>query len=136
LSAGWQNFVFRWNDINAYVWLYAQKWTVGPLRVILFLLWFTALFMLVNKYIEPINRYSRNLFLLLGQNGLFVYIAHAFIVFIFKLFISAGHPLLVNFLVTAAALFTLVAVTKIYTRIPPHRRPELSFRRRLEPRKT
>lgn len=135
LSANWQQFVLQWNSINAYVWLYAQKWTVGPLRVILFLLWFAVLFMLVDRYINAINRYSRNILMLLGQNALFVYVAEAFIVFIFKLFINPGHPLFINFLVTAAALATLILVTKIYIKIPPRWRPEISFRRRPETKK-
>jgi hypothetical protein len=47
LPIWFQSFTFHWNSVNAWVWLYAQKWTMGPVRVIVFLLWFTSLFILV-----------------------------------------------------------------------------------------
>jgi hypothetical protein len=116
LSAGLQTFTFHWNSVNAWVWLYAQKWTMGPVRILLFMIWFWALFFLIQKYQRPINRFSRGYVELLGRNSLFVYIAHAFIVFIFKLFIPYGTQLVANFLITTAALITLVGVTVIYKR--------------------
>lgn len=109
-----QQFTLDWNTANAFVWRFAEKWTVGPLRVVLFLFWFAALFMLVEKYGPAINKYTKNTLVLLGQNSLFVYIAHAFIVFIFKYFIQPGHPLFYNFVVTAAALACLIGVTQLY----------------------
>jgi hypothetical protein len=114
-----QTLTYKWNSVNEFVWLYAQKWTVGPVRIILFLLWFAALFMLVRRYEAAINRYTRGVIELLGRNSLFVYIAHAFIVFGFKFFIRPGHPLWINFIVTAGALGTLIAVTVLYVRIKP-----------------
>jgi fucose 4-O-acetylase-like acetyltransferase len=105
------------------VWHFSEKWTVGPLRLFLFLVWFTALFMVVEKYSKTINRFSRNIFMMLGQNSLFVYVAHAFIVFIFKLFIYPGHPLLYNFEVTAGALLSLVIITRLYVAIKPAKKP-------------
>jgi len=116
LSEGVQSFVLHWNSINELVWRYAQKWTMGPLRIVLFMIWFAAMFMVIEKYKSQINRLTKNVLLLLGQNSLFVYIAHAFVVFIFKLFISPGHPLLINFLVTAGALASLVLITLVYDR--------------------
>ncbi|MDB5161240.1 MAG: hypothetical protein JWO96_620 [Candidatus Saccharibacteria bacterium] len=119
LSAGWQGFTLHWNSANAFVWLYSEKWTMGPVRVILFLIWFAVLFMVVDKYISAINKYTRSTVQLLGQNSLFVYIAHAFIVFIFKLFILPGKPLIINLLVTGAALACLIAVTSLYAKLMP-----------------
>jgi len=114
LSPTWQNFTLHWNSANQFVWRFSEKWTMGPLRVILFLFWFAALLMVVEKYGTRINRYTKGIFMLLGQNSLFVYIAHAFLVFSFKYFIPPGHPLTINFLVTAASLACLIIVTKGY----------------------
>jgi hypothetical protein len=114
-----QTLTYRWNDINEFVWLYAQKWTVGPLRIVLFMFWFAALFMLVRRYENAINKGTKGTLELLGRNSLFVYIAHAFIVFGFKFFVLPGHPLWINFIVTAAALAILIGVTLLYVRIKP-----------------
>lgn len=123
LSAGWQQFTLHWNAANAYVWQFAEKWTVGPLRLVLFLIWFSVLFMVVERYGQAINRYTKNVFMLLGQNSLFVYIAHAFIIFGFKYFILPGHPLWINFIVTAAALACLIGLTKAYTALRLAKKP-------------
>jgi len=123
LSAGWQHFTLDWNTANAYVWQWAQKWTVGPLRLALFAFWFAALFMIVEKYSRQINRLTKNVLLLFGQNSLFVYIAHAFVVFGFKFFITPGHPIFDNFAITAAALASLFALTWVYTKLRPARQP-------------
>lgn len=116
LSAGWQAFIFHWNSVNTWVWTYSQKWTMGPLRVVLFMLWFSALFMIVKRYENRINQLSRGLIELLGQNSLFVYIAHSMIVFNFKLFIPLHTNLAANFIITTAALATLLVVTMAYKR--------------------
>jgi OpgC protein len=123
LSPDWQQFTLHWNSANAYIWRFSEKWTVGPLRIVLFGLWFASLFMIVERYGPAINRYTKNVLLMFGQNSLFVYIAHAFIVFGFKYFINPGHPLFINFLITAAALASLIAVTWIYTRLRPAAQP-------------
>ncbi len=109
-----RHLTFTWNNYNADVWVYAQKWTMGPLRIVLFFLWFSALFMLVNKYQRRINQRTRGVLELLGRNSLFVYIAHSFIVFVFKIFIPVKTTLWQNFLITLAALVLLIAVTIIY----------------------
>jgi hypothetical protein len=130
LSVGLQQFTLHWNSVNAYVWRFAEKWTVGPLRLVLFLIWFSVLFMVVQRHEKSINRYTKGMIQTVGQNSLFVYIAHAFIVFIFKLFIAPGKPLFINFIVTAAALASLLIVTKAYTRLPNHKHKRINSRDR------
>jgi hypothetical protein len=117
LSPFWQNLIFHLNSVNNWIWLYAQKWTMGPVRIVLFLLWFAALFMIVEKYQDKINKWTRGYIDLFGRNSLFVYIAHAFIVFGFKLFIPPGTNLWQNFLITLAALSLLLYVTKAYSKM-------------------
>lgn len=113
------NLTLHWNSANAWVWLYAQKWTMGPLRIVLFMFWFAVMFMFVQKHWRGINRISRGKIELLGRNSLFVYITHAFIVFVFKLFIPDQTNLLDNFLITAAALALLIIITVKYKQLEP-----------------
>jgi hypothetical protein len=113
-----QSFTNNWNSLHNYVWVYTQKWTLGPLRIALFLLWFWALFLLVNRFQRQISRFTRGTIELLGQNSLFVYIAHAFIVFGFRMFIVPGRASLIrNFIVTLFSLGLLIAATALYRRV-------------------
>lgn len=109
-----RHLTYTWNNYNYDVWVYAQKWTMGPLRIVLFFLWFSALFMLVEKFQSQINDRSRGILELLGRNSLFVYIAHSFIVFVFKMFIPTHTDVAQNFLITAMALVLLIVVTVFY----------------------
>lgn len=109
-----QHITLSWNTANADVWLYAQKWTMGPIRIVLFMIWFTALYLWVERHYDTINKYSKGFIELLGQNSLFVYITHAFIVFAFKFFIPPNTTLWQNFLITGFALMLLIAITWAY----------------------
>ena len=109
-----RHFTFTWNNYNADVWVYAQKWTLGPLRLVLFFLWFSVLFYFVEKHHQAISKRTRGVVELLGRNSLFVYISHAFIVFAFQLFIPAQTNIFQNFLITLAALVSLIIVTILY----------------------
>lgn len=114
LSAGVRAVILSIDSINDHVWLYAQKWTLGPLRIILFGLWFCALFLWIHKNQSAINHRSRGLLELLGRNSLYVYILHSVIVFLFWLFIPAHTNLLQNFVITLLALVLLVLGTFSY----------------------
>lgn len=109
-----QTLTLKWNSVNEYVWLYAQKWTIGPLRIILFLAWFAVLFMIVNRYEDQIHKYTKGTVELLGRNSLFVYLTHAFIVFGFKFAIPTHTNIFQNFAITAAALTLLISLTLAY----------------------
>lgn len=104
-----------WNEV---IWRYAEKWTLGPLRVTLFLLWFSALFMLINKNAGSISRLSGGSLDLLGRNSLFVYLLHSFIVFIFHLYIIPDATnRWQNFVITGTALVLLIGGTIGYKRL-------------------
>ena len=110
-----KNFTFHWNSFNDWIWLYAQKWTMGPLRVFLFFCWFSVLYVLVRRHEIGINRKTRGVLELLGRNSLFVYIAHAFIVFIVKFFIPLGYTnFFQNFFYTTIGIILLVLTTVVY----------------------
>jgi len=115
LSPSLQHVAYDWGNWNHDVWLHADKWTMGPIRVVLFFLWFTLLYWIVRRYEAPIARYSRGLLELLGKNSLFVYTVHAFIVFVFKMYlIPAKTGFIQNFLITGAGLTLLVLVVYGY----------------------
>ncbi|HVX58255.1 MAG TPA: OpgC domain-containing protein [Candidatus Saccharimonadales bacterium] len=104
----------KWNNFNEWIWRYTQKWDLGFLRIILFLLWFTTLFMIVDKYHRNINKRTGYLIELLGRNSLLVYIMHACIVFAFKYFIPPQTTFWQNFLYTGGALACLFLTTIVY----------------------
>lgn len=116
----WQHVAYVWGNWNYDVWKYADKWTMGPLRVVLFFIWFPTLYWLVRRYEDSIARFSMGILELLGRNSLFVYTVHAFIVLGFKLYlIPAKTNFGENFLITSFGLILLVAITKLYVRIQP-----------------
>jgi hypothetical protein len=110
LPAWLNHLTWSWNNFDQLIWKYCDKWTLGPGRIGFFLLWFAALYLLVEKHQAAISKYSRDWLLVLGQNSLFVYIAHAFIVFIFKLFIPPHTFIWQNFIIVALSLLTLAGV--------------------------
>jgi hypothetical protein len=115
-----QHATWTWNRLNYDVWVYADKWTMAPLRIVLFCLWFPALYWIVHKYENQINNFTKGILELLGRNSLFVYTVHAFIVFAFKLYlIPIRTNFLQNFLITSAGLALLVIITKYYKKIQP-----------------
>lgn len=139
LPAWGQTFTGDWNSANAFLWNYAQKWSMGPLRIVLFIFWFSLLFLLVHRYQHRLNRITAGVFELLGRNSLFVYIAHSLIVFAFRLYIPPNTPLWENFLITGAALALLIGITMAYRRYWPQaktwleelmgdRKPRLAWR--------
>jgi fucose 4-O-acetylase-like acetyltransferase len=96
------------------------------------LFWFSALFIIVQKYAKQINQRTFNLIELLGRNSLLVYIVHAFVVFAFKLYIPQDSTFAINFLITAAALFCLFAGTILYKMAEPLINKSINnFKRRL-----
>lgn len=115
-----QHVAFTWGWINHDIWIYADKWTMNWLRVILFGFWFPVFYWIVRKYERQIARYSRGLLELLGRNSLFVYIAESFIVFTFKMYlIPSTTNFLQNFLITGVSLALLILITILYKRIEP-----------------
>jgi hypothetical protein len=129
---GWlQHTTWTWDRLNYDMWVYADKWTMGPMRVFLFIFWFSVLYWLVHKYENKINQHTRGILELLGQNSLFVYTIHAFIVFVFKLYlIPAQTNFIQNFVITAFGLALLVAITKFYKHLETLL-PSIKLRHRL-----
>lgn len=134
LLPGWlQHVAYDWGNWNYDVWLYADKWTMGPLRILLFFIWFPVLYGLFRRYENRLQHFSRGLLEMLGRNSLFVYSAHAFIVFTLKMyFIPATTSFLQNFLITGAGLVALILITMSYTRLIRPRVSQLEIAPRLK----
>ncbi len=115
-----QHIAYDWGNWNHNIWNYADKWTMGPLRVILFFIWFPVLYWFVRKYEIRINELTRGVLDLLGRNSLFAYTVHAFIVFVLKMyFIPPKTNFLQNFLFTALGLSLLVVIVAGYKKFQP-----------------
>jgi hypothetical protein len=128
LSNPLQHVANDWGNWNHDVWLYADKWTMGPVRVVLFFMWFTVLYWIVRRYEAQISRYSFGLVELLGRNSLLVYTIHAFIVFIFKMYlIPVNTTFLQNFMITAGAVALMVGLLYVYKNWAEPRLARLNF---------
>lgn len=120
LPAWLQHVAYDWGNWNHDVWLYADKWTMGPLRIALFFIWFPVLFWLLRRYEYRLNQATRGVVELLGRNSLFVYTAHAFIVFALKIYVIPPKTRFwQNFLITVVALAALIGITLLYNRLRP-----------------
>jgi hypothetical protein len=125
LSPGWQHFTLHWNSFTQWLFIYADKWTLGPLRLVMFYIWAAVVYMLVSRRESLINRRTRGLLVTIGQNSLFVYIFHSIIVLVFKFFIPAKTNALKKFAINTLALVILIAGTYAY-RYLRLKRPELA----------
>jgi len=104
-------FVWHWDHINEQLWVYFDKFTLRPGRIYMFLLWFTAAFLLVNRYSSRIPKKVAWVLNLFGQNSLYVYGMHSILVFIVHAYLPKTAGLVFNFLVTALILAIMVEIT-------------------------
>lgn len=112
-----QNTTIHFNNLNDQIWVHSQKWTLGPLRIVLFFLWFSALYLLVHRREIKINQRTKGVLELLGRNSLYVYVLHSFIVFAFKFYIPVHTNIYQNFGITLLALLALVYGTQAYQKL-------------------
>lgn len=117
LAEPWQSITYAWNSFNEYIWIYSEKWSMEPLRMVLFATWFSALFLLVRRYEQKITGLSRGYVEFLGKNSFLTYVNHAFIVFGFKLVIPVRTNLWQNFVITGLALAVLIVTTRYYLKL-------------------
>lgn len=95
----------RLYDFNTYYLAsYFNKYTLGYGRLLLFFIWFTALYLLVRRYETKVNKVIGWYLVPLGQNSLYVYIVHAILVFLINLYVPFNLPIWLNVIVTSAWL--------------------------------
>lgn len=81
-------------------------------RVLVFLLWFSAAYRLVNRYEAQVKKWVGWMLIPFGQNSLYVYILHSFFVFFVSLYIPFTSNILANFLVTTSVLLLLLLAVR------------------------
>lgn len=89
-----------------------DKSSLAPLRLLLFYLWFTALYLLVRKYEDWFKQKLGWLLMTLGQNSLYVYIVHAILLYFLDLLIPGGQFWLVNFVISTSFVGLIWYMTK------------------------
>lgn len=120
LPPDWQHVAYTWGWLNHNIWNWADKWTMGPLRVGLFFIWFPVLYGLFRHYERQLVQLSHGVLELLGRNSLFVYSVQSVIVFTLKMYIiPPATNFWLNFLITSAGLVVMVIITKLYVRYRP-----------------
>lgn len=98
---------------------YFDKNSLAIGRILVGVLWFTAIYLIVRRYEKQINSITKGVFLVFGQNSLFVYCLQAFIIFSVDVFMLAPEksPVLVNTLVGLAGIYIVYVITKHKTQI-------------------
>ncbi|UTX51379.1 OpgC domain-containing protein [Candidatus Saccharibacteria bacterium TM7i] len=90
------------------------------LRVIISILWFTAVLVLFQKNEDRIKKYTGSFFSFLGQNSLVVYVIHSFVIFgIFIVFTKNNTNLgfTISTLIGFGAIAVVFGATKIFLAI-------------------
>lgn len=100
--------------------------TLAVGRILIGILWFTALFILYRKYEKQIDKATKGTLLLLGTNSLFVYGLQSFILFLMDAFFdpSGESNIFLNTLITTTAIYIVYLATK-------HRVPLRNFRKSI-----
>jgi hypothetical protein len=107
LNLDWANNFWHQNLEKLFL-----KSTLPPLRLLVFLLWFSALYMLVNKFELKIKKWLGWLLIEFGQSSLYVYIMHAVLLFGLDLIIPDGQFWLVNFLINTSFVLVIWLMAK------------------------
>ena len=93
---------------------YFDKNSLARGRIIVGILWFTALYLVFRRYEVKINVLTKGALLLYGQNSLFVYSLQAFVIFSIDVFMPAPKesPVLLNTLVGVTGVYFTYVITK------------------------
>jgi hypothetical protein len=86
--------------------------SLAPARLILFYLWFSALYLLFKKFEVVIKERVGWLLLTFGQNSLYVYIVHAILLFLLNLMVPPGQHWAINILINTGFVLTVWFMTK------------------------
>lgn len=91
---------------------YFLRAEMPPLRIAMFVLWFSALYRFVRTHEAWFARTIGRLFIPLGQNSLYAYIVHGILIFFIHLWIPPYTSVIINFCITTATLFFIWAAIK------------------------
>lgn len=100
-------------DITRITGPYFNKPALPTLRIMTFLLWFMALYLLAWRYEEQISKKVGWLLLTYGRNSLQTYLAHSVVIFIFPLvLLTSSKNILENFAINTAVLLAVWVIVK------------------------
>lgn len=100
--------------INQYTAGAFDKWSMDPGRVVLSMIWFTALYFIFKANEQKILEYAGWLLLPLGQNSLQAYIAQSLIVFAVWLIWPYSQGLLMNVVINILCIGILADIIYVY----------------------
>jgi hypothetical protein len=100
------------ND-NYLTWLFERPPLWLP-RLILFYFWFCALLYIFYYIRNYLPKFIEKFLLTYGQNSLFVFITHSFVVYFIDLYISPTYGFWTNFYITTSALSIIWFITSIW----------------------
>ncbi len=86
--------------------------SLAPARLVLFYLWFSALYLLFKKFEVVIKEKLGWLLLTFGQNSLYVYIMHAIILFFLNLMVPLGQHWVINIIINTGFVLMIWFMTK------------------------
>jgi len=86
---------------------YFDRYRLAPGRLILFMLWFSALYILARRYEALIKKLLGGFLIIYGQNSLYVYIVHSFFVFFSHLIFPSSTNFVISFAVNTFVLATI-----------------------------
>lgn len=81
-----------------------QKWTLEPMRIVFAALWFSALYIVVRRREQWIDKKTYGFFRTLGEVSLLIYGAHALVIFGAHLYLPVSFGYAINTIVTALFL--------------------------------
>lgn len=89
-----------------------DKDSLPTLRILMFGCWFFTLYIWVRRHERTVKQYAGWLLMVLGRNSLTTYLMHSIVVFILPLFLPAQTGIVVNFLITTAAVLAVWLAVK------------------------
>jgi hypothetical protein len=116
-SPGVQEFAKYWYYFGEEAWVIADKWTVGPLRMAMFALWFSALYMIVRKNLQTIHNVTFDIVDFVGRYALSTYIIHSIFIFAFHIHFRTNGGFIINFIYTTIMLALIIGATYAVTRV-------------------
>lgn len=109
-------------DINKYYFAHIfDKYSLGIGRLVLFYIWFTALYLTVRYYEKAVAKIAGWFLIPLGQNSLYVYIVHAILLFVLNLILPPVIPVWANIVVNTlflGVIWSLVRHRVLFKYIP------------------
>jgi len=110
----WAEGSVKWlYDAHNYLAPLTTKESLEPLRLIIALLWFTAILVFVWRHEKTINKKTKGVFRLLGENSLFTYIIQSFIVYLSLSILQSHLPIIVNSLITLLSLVLIYCAVQL-----------------------